>query len=216
MPRNLNVTPLFVLAGESVFTVSNGEDRHFTFKVYKSKPSPQYPNPGYFAKVLTGPNNAPGDGDYTYLGMVKVDRDRPLEVDPKVRLTGRSRYKDGDLPVVVLRWALRVIWQSAQGKYVLPEPFSIRHLDRCGKCGRPLTTPESLTCGLGPDCAAELGIQWGNSRNQGGGGAMAGRTQGGGGGARSAPMPGGSAPADARPQFASFDFGAKHGQDGGR
>lgn len=209
MASNINVGPVFVLAGEATITVDNGAGQHYTFHIYKSKPAPQYPNPGYFAKVLTGPNNAPGDGDYTYLGIVKVDPDRPLDVDPKVQLTGRSRYKDGDLPVVVLRWALRVVWQQAQGKYTLPEPFSIRHMGRCGRCKHPLTTPESLDTGLGPDCAAELGIHWGrlapNTQSP------TDRTQGGGGEARSVPVPGGRGTTTdtSHPKFATFDFATK-------
>lgn len=161
MASNINVSPVYVLAGEATFTVDNGEGQHFTYHVYRSKPTTQYPNPAFFAKILTGPNNAPGDGDYTYLGMVTPNPNRPLEADPKVKLTGRSRYGETDLPVVVLRWALRVVWQQARGTYALPDPFSIRHMGRCGRCKHPLTTPESLDTGLGPDCAAELGVEWG-------------------------------------------------------
>lgn len=184
MASNINVSPVYVLAGEATLTVDNGVGQHFTYHVYRTTPTTQFPNTAWFIKVLTGPNNT---DDYTYLGMVVPHPTRPMEIDPKIKLTGRSKFGDGGLPLVVARWALRVIWQSAQGKYVLPEPFSIRHLDRCGKCGRPLTTPESLDCGLGPDCAAELGVQWGNRDTQGGG----------------------SADASPQPRFASFDFATK-------
>ena len=64
------------------------------------------------------------------------------------------------LPYNVARWALRVIWQQANGKYTLKSTHSIKHVGRCGKCGRPLTTPASLDTGLGEICATELGVEW--------------------------------------------------------
>jgi hypothetical protein len=34
----------------------------------------------------------------------------------------------------------------------LPESVEFFHEGRCGKCGRKLTTPESVTAGFGPEC----------------------------------------------------------------
>ena len=35
---------------------------------------------------------------------------------------------------------------------VLPEALRVLHHGRCGRCGRKLTTPESIRLGLGPVC----------------------------------------------------------------
>jgi len=38
--------------------------------------------------------------------------------------------------------------------------LTIHHQGACGRCGRPLTVPESVDCGFGPHCADELGVAW--------------------------------------------------------
>jgi hypothetical protein len=150
----INVTPVFVLAGDATFTVANGEGKHYTFHVWKSEPNQQFPNPAHFIEVLTGPDNTT---DYTYIGKVRIYPNN----NPVIHLTGKSKYKPGDTIVKVADWALRVIWQAQYRGYKVPMAYSIRHSGNCGKCGRPLTTPASLDTGLGPDCAAELGVEWG-------------------------------------------------------
>lgn len=145
---NINVTPQFVLAGESTFTVSNGSGKHYTYHVYQAKPTPQFPNPAWFIKVLTGPDNS---ADYSYVGMLL-----PSNVDCNLKLTGRSKFGDGSDPVKVIRWALKIIW----GKKELPPGYSIKHDGKCGKCGAKLTNPASLDTGLGPGCAEQLGVEW--------------------------------------------------------
>lgn len=151
---NINVTPRFITAGQAIFTVSNGRV-HYTYYVYQPDPTTQYPHPAHFIQVLVGPNNTE---DYRYMGML-TRMDDPL--GPGIKLTSKSKYQEGNLVVTVARWALQVIWQQHSGKYMVPDPFTILHIGQCGRCGRPLTTPESLATGLGPDCAAELGVEWG-------------------------------------------------------
>lgn len=154
--RNVNVTPQFVLGGEATFTVSNGSGRHFTYHVYRSTPTAQFPTPAYFIKALTGPDNNPGSNDWAYLGMLMQG-----VAEPTIKLTSRSKLPTDDLRVTTLKWALRVIWQQAAGRYQLPLPFTIKHVGRCGRCGRPLTTPASIDTGFGGECASILGIEWG-------------------------------------------------------
>lgn len=150
---NVNVTPDFVLAGEAIFTVSNGNTNYYTYKVYKSTPSTQFPGTAWFVKVLTKPDH------YTYVGQLDVNTSDRTTM-PKLRRTGRSRYEDNSNIMTVFRRAMRVIWQKQYANYVLPEPYSIKHEGHCGRCGRALTTPQSLDTGLGPECAAQLGVEW--------------------------------------------------------
>jgi len=148
----INVTPTFVLAGEATFTVDNGSGKHYTYKVWKSEPTQQYPNPDHFIDVLAGPENTT---DFIYMGRVVVTGQVA-----DIRLTLKSKVRNDDIRLKVARWALRVIWQVKFNNYKLPMSYSIRHMGNCGKCGRPLTTPASLDTGLGPDCAEALGVEW--------------------------------------------------------
>lgn len=154
MESNINVTPNFVLAGNAVFTVSNGAGRHFTYKVYRREPDDKHPQPAYFIKVLTSPD------DYTYLGLLT----RPHWVDGRapmgIKLTSMSKFKEGAECLKVARWALRAIWQVAEGRYRLPAGYTIQHVGKCGRCGRALTTPESLDTGFGEECASIVGVEW--------------------------------------------------------
>jgi hypothetical protein len=38
-------------------------------------------------------------------------------------------------------------------KHPLPGSVDVLHSGRCGRCGRTLTTPDSIERGLGPECA---------------------------------------------------------------
>lgn len=126
----------FLTAGHAIFTVSNLAGEHYTYKV--SAPDKQDPNrPIWFVAVLTGPNN---QRDYTYLGLLNAKG----EVVP----TKATKAPDS-VPFRVAKWATKLVWE---GK-TLPEGYKLHHEGRCGHCGRPLTTPESVESGIGPICA---------------------------------------------------------------
>ncbi len=127
-----------IIAGKSIFTISNSTGTRYTFKVTRSEADERFP-PAWFVKLLTGPNNR---RDYTYVGML----------DPElgmVRLTKKSRYTDETLPVKVLRWALKVLWRNEN----LPDGYTITHEGYCCRCMRLLTVPTSVMSGIGPECA---------------------------------------------------------------
>jgi hypothetical protein len=134
------ITPSFVLAGRAVFTVDNGKGQHYTFKVSHKAAEGSWPE-AWFASLLTGPDNT---SDYTYLGMINPDL--------TVKLTRKSPYGPDSQPVKVLGWALRrIVAQS------LPEGYNVHHEGKCGRCGRVLTVPASITSGFGPECIGKIG-----------------------------------------------------------
>ncbi len=157
---NINVTPQFILAGDAVYTVSNQNGSHFTYRVTRAKPNPQYPDPTYFLHVLTG--NIDDDRDpYTYVGkLILANLDPRVGRDPSLRMTRQSKFHATDAVFKVGVWALQVVWQVAAGKYKLPPGYSIKHEGKCGRCGRALTNPASLDTGLGPECADAVGVEW--------------------------------------------------------
>lgn len=130
----------FILAGKAIFTLV-GVSSRYTYKVTRKDGDDRYPET-YFVSLLTGPENT---SDYTYLGILN-------QTSGEVRLTRRSAYTDQSAPVVAIRWALGRIWADRP----LPEPATILHAGRCGRCSRLLTVPESIASGFGPECLGRL------------------------------------------------------------
>ncbi len=127
----------FLFGGHAIFTVANPNDEYYTFRV--TAPDDQHElYPIWFLSVLTGPNN---QTDYSYAATVRQNG--------FIKVTGKSKFTPDSKPVKVAQWAINLI--LAGGK--LPEGYKIHHEGRCGKCGRPLTTPASIESGIGPICA---------------------------------------------------------------
>ncbi len=142
------ITREFLLGGRAVFTVeptlefcqSHCIPQHFTFKI--SRKSDKHP---HFAYLLTGPDNG---SDYTYIGMVD-----PLY--PKVLLlTKKSKFTEDTWAVKILRRVLvRILADETDA--ITAAGWGVLHNGHCGKCGRLLTDPESIRCGIGPRCRGE-------------------------------------------------------------
>ena len=139
----------YMFAGNATFTFrSLRTDTRFTYNIRKGEKS----QPGgvrftkaapdvFFVKVLTGPDNT---SDFTYIGMI---------IDGQFKSTAKSKMRRGALPVDAFIWAL-----GQFHKNTMPEQMEVWHTGRCGRCGRVLTVPESVATGIGPDCAAQMGI----------------------------------------------------------
>ena len=69
-----------------------------------------------------------------------------LDVDATV--TQRPPRQEMDETLAKIAAALKGGWYASKA-----ETVQVWHEGRCGKCGRKLTVPESLTSGLGPECA---------------------------------------------------------------
>lgn len=125
----------FFKGGNALFTVANPTGDHYTFKIRQ----PKGEDKPFFVNLLTGPQNT---SDYTYMGIYNPTNNN-------VYLTKKSRYNDESTPVKVVRWAIHMIVNNKE----LPAGYSIQHEGRCCRCGRTLTTPESVEAGIGPECA---------------------------------------------------------------
>ena len=126
----------FALAGNAVFTiVSKRTGTRFTFKVQAAENAPMH-----FVKVLTGPDNAT---DYKYLGFMRRG----------VYFHGGEKAKIAkDAPSAI---AFDWFWRSLARQENL-DKVEIHHEGRCGRCGRPLTVPESIQSGYGPECVTKV------------------------------------------------------------
>jgi len=130
----------YVLAGEAVFTVANPSTGYWvTYKVTR-KPGAL---DAWFVGYLAGPDN---EADYTYLGLLA---DHP-------RFSPRFRVWHTRATKVVKDTA---VWRGAEwlAKHLdekgnFPPALEFLPSSTCARCGRTLTTPESVLRGFGPEC----------------------------------------------------------------
>jgi hypothetical protein len=123
----------FILGGKAIFTIKNTDtSNRFTFKVTKHKKSNIY-----FVSVLTSPDI------YEFFGT--IFENKSFSLSKKSRLTSNAQS------VKVFYW----MWQKLN-TVGLPDIIEFWHEGRCAKCSRPLTVPESLILGFGPECAKSL------------------------------------------------------------
>ncbi len=91
----------------------------------------------HFVGVLTRPDT------YTYLGCI---------FEGTKYVHGRKSPIGHDAPSAkAFAWC----WDKLMVKRAMPESLEVFHEGPCGKCGRRLTDPTSISVGLGPTCRGE-------------------------------------------------------------
>lgn len=120
---------VFIFGGNALFTVRNPKTKNrFTFKVTKHKSEDIF-----FVKVLTNPDV------YEFIGSVRVGS--------KFKHSKKSRISSESQSVKVFDFVLTKLISKS-----LPQFVEIWHEGKCCKCGRTLTTPDSIQRGIGPEC----------------------------------------------------------------
>jgi hypothetical protein len=127
----------FFFGGNATFTVENGKGAHYTFKVRQPKAKKKGDIPPFFVSLMTGTDN---ESHFSYMGI--------LLPDGKVRATTKSKVTPDSVPFKVAEWAMGRCFNAQ----ALPAGYKVRHNEKCARCGRKLTTPESLDRGIGPEC----------------------------------------------------------------
>jgi hypothetical protein len=124
-----NAAMRFALAGRATFTVvSKRTGTRYTYRVTARKRG------GFGVGVLAGSEN---DNDASYLDVgyiTPAGRFNPASDAPSARAFAFCFARD----------------------FAHPE-LEIHHAGRCGRCGRLLTDPESISRGLGATCAEQSG-----------------------------------------------------------
>lgn len=131
----------FALAGKAIITLQSAKTgARYTYKIAATKDRPDR----FFVNMLTGPDNT---SDYSYIGFLS---------NGFFRTTKSSKLTDDSIPVVAFRFFVAQVINSQRN----PETVKLEvfHEGRCGRCGRPLTVPESIERGIGPDCAEKMGM----------------------------------------------------------
>lgn len=123
----------FFRGGRAVFTVSNPKGERYTYSIRKPKGKDIY-----FAGLQNG-----GQPGSIYLGIFDPNA---MAVKP----TLKSAFPADSKVFKVLAWALRAV---AAGTVPEEKGYAVQHEGRCCRCGKELTTPESIARGIGPECA---------------------------------------------------------------
>jgi hypothetical protein len=131
----------FIFGGNATFTLTSTKSgKHFTYKASSPKGDDTAP---IFVKVLNGPDNS-WNGDWMYLGAFFKATDGSTI---KKLIAGGKGHPDAP-SFKALMWSVRHLDQKGE----LPVDLTIQHEDKCGRCGRKLTDPVSISTGIGPEC----------------------------------------------------------------
>lgn len=116
-----------------IFTMKNLEtNNHRTFQIAKS----EFADGKLVVGLLAGPDN-----EYSYINFAFLNPETGLISVWKKCRDDSNYLKYGDLMTELFLG-------------VLPEKLVINHSGKCFKCGRTLTTPESIESGIGPVCGS--------------------------------------------------------------
>lgn len=119
----------FVTAGNATLTLESGVTGvRYTYRVTKSEDGRCW-----FVGLMQGNDNE----KYNYIAYFR--RDMILRSSSKARLPFTST------PVVAFDFFLKNLRH-------LPSNLNVYHSCKCGRCGRTLTTPDSILHGIGPEC----------------------------------------------------------------
>lgn len=125
----------FMLAGKATFTVkSEATGNHLTFQVRNWKKAKD--GTLHFVSVRTG-------NDYANVGVIRDRNSFSL---------GRKADLAFDDPRVR---GFRYVFEHLQNQQIPPKA-EIWHEGTCGRCSRPLTDPESIARGIGPECIKKM------------------------------------------------------------
>jgi hypothetical protein len=125
-----NDIKIFIYAGNATFTITNTKTgNRFTYKIRKAKD-----NNIYFVSVLTGSDNT---SSYSYIGFIK---------NGIFNSSKKSKITSNSTSFKVFSWFIININK-------IPAIIQVLHEGNCGRCGRKLTTPESIERGIGPECS---------------------------------------------------------------
>jgi hypothetical protein len=121
----------YIKAGNATITILNTKSgNRFTFNIKKVENKEIF-----YVKVLTSPDI------YSFIGTFFNDNSFKYSLKSHISKDAQS--------VLTFEWLVRNINN-------LPSIIEIYHEGKCGKCGRKLTVPESITSGYGPDCIRRI------------------------------------------------------------
>ncbi len=144
----------FMFAGDARFTLTSVKTgTRFTYRIRTPEDNGTPGACSHFVALLTGSDN---ENSYSYLGQFYRDASSPDNFAGRYQHGKKSKIHE------TAASAKAFVWFVAQLR-INPNVFDhveFRHEGHCGRCGKTLTTPESIDTGFGPECSAKLGITW--------------------------------------------------------
>lgn len=135
----------FMLAGKSEFTVVSGKTgTRLGFRLEKRK-SNRDGGADYIYYMSTLQ-----EGKMVYAGIIYLHEQKDRFWFAKGK-KGRLEYNHVNVKSIL--YILNNLYEGNTGMNI-----RIYHVGTCGRCGRKLTTPESIVNGIGPECAKKVGI----------------------------------------------------------
>ena len=129
----------FLTAGKATFTLRNqNTGSRMTLKITQKKDSP------LFVSVMMGSDN---ERSYKYIGYITTGRNPTFR--PKEGWLGEK----ATLGQSAMEWLWDVVCgRNPHGDLSAFPHAEVWHAGKCARCGRKLTTPESIERGFGPVC----------------------------------------------------------------
>ena len=135
----------FMRAGKAIMTIeSKKTQKHFTFRfktpknIDENTPVKDIP---IWVSVLTGPDN---ESSYAFIGTIFGN---------KYYHSKKTNISQDALSVVAFKYWFNALVTNNQKRL---NQIELYHSGKCMRCGRTLTTPESIELGVGPICGAEI------------------------------------------------------------
>lgn len=134
MFTEISHTKIFMLAGNSTITIKSSlSGKHYTYRVKKIRED----GPVYYVSLLNGSDN---EKSYCYIGLYD-------SVSNKFKITSKSKMTYNSTPVKAFQYFIKGFDNK-----MFPKHLEVYHENKCGRCNRKLTTPESIESGFGPEC----------------------------------------------------------------
>lgn len=137
----------YIMGGNSTFTIySDKLKKRYTYHVVRDKSLKSR----YIVSLFYGSDNVDFKGSYRFLGIFYDDT-------MTLNVNSIGDYKRD--AAKMLDYFLGIV----SNKHTWPQTCEFYPSKKCARCGRTLTTPESVKRGIGPDCLEALGSsgkQW--------------------------------------------------------
>lgn len=143
--NNKLINPLqFILAGNATFNCYNlNTNNNYTYKVIKSDTNDLL----YFVSVKVDNDNTESYNqyEYKYIGLIRLDINNNNL--PQYIYSNKSTINKDSPSVKGFAYIVKHLIANT-----LPEVYTLTHYGKCGRCGRTLTTEESILSGYGSEC----------------------------------------------------------------
>jgi hypothetical protein len=97
--------------------------------------------PVFFVKLLNGHDN---EKNYCYIGIIRKTHG--------LIHTGASQVSQNADSFKAFSWFIKAVQAVQNPEATMPAKLEVWHEDVCGRCGRKLTVPQSISDGFGPEC----------------------------------------------------------------